>query len=239
MLAHLESEENDLTARDATRRKLYLAASAIQMNSSYVVEILNISETGLLLKTDQELSPNEPIVMVLPESEECVARIAWAGDNLYGCQFVNRLTKAELSAALLQAKPQPQPQRSEVDYLPNYDVQETLGQRLKRLREASPYSMIELAEMVGVTKPTLWKWETDKVRPREKAVQALARVFAIDEMTLLYGHRGSGAPLQRFASRHGRGNSRQLSQVIGEARRAIADHAGVDAAQVTVSIAWN
>lgn len=236
MLAHLESERTADNGRQTTRHKLYLSASAIQTDSSCVVEILNISETGLLLNTKSALSPDEPLIVVLPEAQECVARIAWSGENLYGCQFDERLSKAELSAALLQAKPV----RPVVDYLPNHTEKDTLGKRLKRLREASPYSMVEVAEMVGVTKPTLWKWETDKVRPREKAVQALARVFRTDDMTLLYGRHGNGSPAESITAQTKRpGDMRHVSDLVSDSRREIAQAAGVSLDQVTVSISWN
>lgn len=238
MYAHLETDTADgnLQHRSAPRHRLYLSATAKQAQDSRQVEILDISAGGLLMRTSDRLVVDQPLTVVLPGPDEHEAQVAWSGDELYGCRFAVDLTKAQLSAALLRARPQhalaPRPEERDLS-------DETLGQRIKRLREASPHSMIALAEKVGVTKPTLWKWETDKVRPRGGAVKALASVFGIDELDLLYGGAQSVQPQVRAAAVGGHTYGiNPLAEMVASSRAAIAQLAGVDERKVRVSIDW-
>lgn len=239
MKAQLDAPLGTGKKRGQSRRKLRLATTAVQGDGEATVDILNISLNGLLVRTSGKLTLDEPVMVVLPTQDEHPAHIVWFADDLYGCRFLTPLTQAELSAVMLRSSPDGLTETTETETPPL--PQETFGQRLKRLRVASPHSMIELANLVGVTKPTLWKWETDKVRPRDAAVRSLAAVLGVDEMTLLYGRRpvakeASSIAVDSPAKPAGR---KRLSDIISDSKDAIAELAGVEREKVLVSIDWD
>lgn len=214
--------------RGEPRRRLDLATGARQGERTANVAVINISQSGLLLRTSAELALDEPLMVRLPDGGERAARVVWSADDLFGCRFVKPLTRAELSAAQIKpgfaARAQAQPARS---------AEETLGQRIKRERAASGLTLVELATLVGVSKPTLWKWESDKVRPRQETMKALATALGIGELELVYGPPGHlAAPAkQREPVR-----ARTLAEVVSQSRRAIAEAAGIDEDRIEISI---
>lgn len=239
MKAQLDAPLATGKKRGQSRRKLRLATTAVQGDGEATVDVLNISLNGLLVRTSGKLALDEPVMVVLPTQDEHPAHIVWFADDLYGCRFLEPLTQAELSAVMLRSSPGELVEPSDTE--PAETPQETFGQRLKRLRVASPHSMVELASLVGVSKPTLWKWETDKVRPRDAAVRSLAAVLGVDEMTLLYGRRPVAKEVRPPAANApakptGR---KRLSDIISDSKDAIAELAGVEREKVLVSIDWD
>jgi DNA-binding XRE family transcriptional regulator len=49
------------------------------------------------------------------------------------------------------------------------EAEESLGQRLRRLRRGHGMTTGELADSVGVSRPTIWAWETGKSNPEIEA----------------------------------------------------------------------
>ena len=219
--------------RIAARRKLYLATTASQADASQAVEILDLSATGLLLTTSARLALDEPLAVVLADGEEHEARIVWSAGRLFGCRFAFPLSRAQLSANVLVSDPArgdrgenrvAEAVRAEATAL------DTLGQRIRALRAASPHSMEELAHRAGVSKPTLWKWETDKIHPRPDALARLAEVLGVGEIELLYGS------AEKEGGAMGAATNRGLAEIVDEARRAIAQAAGVAPQCVRIGI---
>lgn len=130
--------------------------------------VLNLSDSGLLLETDAPLAPGEALDVVLPEAGTRTARVVWAGHGLAGCKFDTPIGRSALSAAALASAP----------------VDETMGQRLRRLREDQELSMVRLAQRLGVSKQTLWNWETDRTLPQPRFLAALAAALAVKETEL-------------------------------------------------------
>ncbi len=227
----LEDKGEAPLGRTEVRRKLFLAATASQTDATCAVTVHNISATGLLLSTGERLDLDDYLTVVLPDVGERAAQIVWRADGLYGCRFKRPLTRSEVSASLLRSPRPPESEEAEAA------APETFGQRLRRLRSASRHSMAELAARVGVSKPTLWKWETDKVRPREGALRALAMEFGMEEMELLYGRRPDTLPLPVPAAPAEEQGT--LADRIARSREKIAEHAGVPVDRVTVDIDWN
>ncbi|QPC98478.1 helix-turn-helix domain-containing protein [Qipengyuania soli] len=231
MKGRIEDKASVADGRSEERRRIFLTASAAQGDGSSGVEILDLSASGLLMSTSASLDLDEPVAVVLADGEEHWARIMWHTGRLYGCRFEQSLSRAELGANLLRAHPpRDLPEVGAVE-----SGTETLGDRLRRLRMDSPHTMEELASLVGVTKPTLWKWETGKSRPRHDAIIRISDVFGVAEAELLYGERGSGrgVSVSRAAS------NATLAMTVAEARRMIAQAAGIDPGQVSISIDFN
>lgn len=59
---------------------------------------------------------------------------------------------------------------------------ETLGQRIRRLREERRWSQAELGDLVGVSGRTIGNWERDTHDPRN-SIGALEKVFGVSLTT--------------------------------------------------------
>ena len=233
MQGRLEEFDEQLQGRGSRRRKLYLAASVAQSDTGSAVDIFNISKTGLLLATSGRLDLDEPLTVVLPEVGERSASIVWFAENLYGCRFEEPLSESEIDACVNLSAPEgPAPAQAATP-------EESFGERLKRLRSASGLTMIALAERVGVTKPTLWKWETGKVMPRPAALERLAQELGLTAAELMYGRQGKTVARPADSNPPKRNpEAETLAEVIARSRREIAQRAGTSSAQVVIDIDW-
>ena len=239
--ARLETRNADGNLRGAPRHRLHLAVSAAKLGGQSVeVLVHNISEDGLLLETNADLSAGETIDLLLPRGQQASARIMWSSGVLYGCKFDKPLSRSALSAAQLQSEPPPRDasarQPSQVAEQPSAaspDV-ETFGARMKRLRLARNMSLIGLARAVGVSKPTIWKWEKDEVRPRQNSLDALCVALGVTEQDLLIGERPADSkPPVAPAKPSPRS---PLAEDIDECKSRIARSAGTRAENVTITI---
>lgn len=217
--------------RREPRLVLQLNTGVGQAGKAFDAEILNLSKDGMLVRTDATLSLDEPFAVVLPRSGAVEARVVWSNDGLYGCSFPQPISKDEIRAATeLQQAESTKGQRFGVDH-------ETLGGRIKRLRVAHGFTMRGLADAVGVSKPTLWKWEGDQVRPRHDTMRRLAELLQVSELELAYGAPalGEASALAEDASMTGG----SLADIVRGCRRRIAAAAGVDEALVEININWD
>ena len=165
MDAHLDDPQTARERRGGLRRALRLEAGAARGGEAVNAVVLNLSDSGLLLETEAPLKPGEALDVVLPEAGTRTARVVWAGHGLAGCKFDAPRGKSALSAAALASAP----------------VNETMGQRLRRLREDQELSMVRLAQRLGVSKQTLWNWETDRTLPQPRFLAALAEALLVPE----------------------------------------------------------
>lgn len=233
MKGRIEDRTQPNDGRSEQRRRLYLSSSAAQANGSRAADILDLSASGLLISTGAELDLDEPVTVVLADGAEHRAQIMWHTGRLYGCRFDHPLSQAELGSNLLRAHP-PRALPPASDEAPG-GASETMGDRLRRLRMASPHTMTELARLAGVTKPTLWKWETGKARPRHDALVRISDVLGVAEAELLYG-RGPGYRAGAGRETPPAPAEGKLAVIVQQARHEIAEAAGVDPAQVAISI---
>ena len=232
MLGRLEERTTDSRDRGAVRRKLFIATTIAQSDTGCDVDVFNISESGVLLGTSGLLDLDEPISFVLPGIGERRATIVWHAENLYGCRFDEPLDSQTVATCLSLSLPEG-PQLA----IPRIG-EESFGERLKRLRTDSQFSMVELARQVGVTKPTLWKWETNKVRPREAALKRLAAIFGFTPSELMYGPPDHANRISREPTSENVGSDQKLANVIAESREKIARLAGTQVGKVSIDIDW-
>lgn len=169
-------------------RKLSLEGRAASFKGSKeAVFVNNLSRTGMLLETSAPLSVGEPLQVLLPEGDFCSAIVVWANESIFACEFERTLTTATISRIRLQSSNQPRV-RQENDAPSGEEISnETLGDRLKRLRRERGFSMVHFASRVGVSKPTLWKWEKGTVFPRQDMIGTIARTLGVPEKELIYG----------------------------------------------------
>ena len=180
------------------------------------VLVHNASATGLLVESRVALEIGEELEVDLPEAGTTLARVVWASGELYGCKFDKPVSTATLSAAELRSAV-----GESVEFANRHDPKlgETLGRRIQRLRKQRKLTMAQVAEGMGVSKPTVWAWEHGKARPVEHRIDALAEVLGAQRDDLMPG---SGAAA--------------LSQLVEESRIRIAGEAGTTPDKIRISI---
>lgn len=217
--------------RGSERLRLRLEApgSSSGAEASKVL-IHNLSATGMLLEMPSPPRPGSDIAVFLPEAGDVSATVVWTSDSFVGCRFAQPLSSAALSAALLRNPIEPD--------LPDDggtqgSVRETFADRLIRLRQARGLSRAELAERAGVSKPTMWAWETGRTPPRQSNLASLARALRVSEEVLL-GLTSSAAVASSAADRPA--SPTALAQAVAESKVRIAELAGTEPERVKISV---
>ena len=213
--------------RGSARRKLRLRTrneSATSISSEVIVH--DLSATGLLLETAVELAVDERIQVELPEATNTRARVVWRSGNLFGCQFTSPLPRAALSAAQLLSSP-------DVDIAArppsNLEGAGAFGPLIRRWRQQQGLTVAKLAERMGVSRPTIWAWESGKSQPRKRMLSALRR-----EMGAAASSEAS-ASVQPVSPDPG-SDDRSLQRAVAETKERIANIAGTMPEKVTVIV---
>lgn len=102
---------------------------------------------------------------------------------------------------------------------------DTFGSRLRAVRRGSSLTVDEIAERVGVSRPTVWAWENEKYLPRRIHLQSLSEVLQVPEDYLV---QGAKAKL----------DTSPLDRAIADAKAHIANVAGTDPQRVSINIKW-
>ena len=159
--------------REAVRRTLHLGISGrFAGGTEGMATVHNISVTGMLVETDAPLAQGETIAVDLPEVGEVAATVVWIDAPMHGCRFDEPLGVAALSAAQLRGAVRGRDGAA-------MPVAESFGARLHRLRTERGLSLADIADRMGVSKPTVWAWEHGKARPVERRLTALADALGV------------------------------------------------------------
>lgn len=199
--AHLQPAK---TRRTSSRRALSLGASGRLKGSAEAnVMVRNISEIGLLLETALDMSIGEGLTIDLPEAGAVDAIIMWRSGQLYGCAFEQALSSAALAAAHLKS--------DLIDRGPDSaagDFGETIapafGKHLSRVRRERGLTLSDVAEALGVSRPTVWAWEKGRARPLPDRLEALAATLGVglEELAELIGSSSEvSAMVEEFRNR--------------------------------------
>lgn len=228
--AHLPPSPEAAEGRRHSRRSLYLETSgSLPGGASANVTVHNISAAGLLLQTGLPLNVGEVLSIDLPELGPVGAEIVWQSGELYGCAFEQALGEAALAAAQLRggfgadaaSPPQGAPARTmPVDPGARSGFgQSGLGKRLNTLRRERGLTLAQVADALGVSKPTVWAWEKDKARPLPERIGAIADVLGVTSEDLMEVAGGTPA-----------------GALVEECRQRIAAQFGADPSNVRISI---
>jgi hypothetical protein len=88
-----DSRKND--HRAFARGDVSIAASIREHGGArHVVEVVDLSQAGFRMRSASFVVPERAIFLTLPDYSPLKARIAWNSDNMYGCEFVQRLHEA-------------------------------------------------------------------------------------------------------------------------------------------------
>jgi transcriptional regulator with XRE-family HTH domain len=128
----------------------------------------------------------------------------------------------------------------------DYETAEPLPTRLRRFREQCGISRSELATRTGLSRPTIWAWESGKTQPRLSNLRVLANVLGISQFELVGGLEAAVPDDEVEAMlatgwEHGDlpaglANPQRLSIMIYAAKLSIAALAGIKAQNVKISI---
>ncbi|MDJ0642412.1 MAG: helix-turn-helix domain-containing protein [Erythrobacter sp.] len=182
--AHLDPAAPGSSQRKQPRRALQLETSGVLPGGLEAnVTIHNISAAGLLLETDLPLGEGEKLAIELPEIGRVDAEIVWVSGNLYGCAFAVALGEGVLAATQLRAdvaqvpgaRPTADADASPFERTPI----EPFGSKLNRLRRERGMTLAQVADALGVSKPTVWAWEKGKARPVPDRMEAIAQVMGV------------------------------------------------------------
>ncbi|ODP36141.1 PilZ domain-containing protein [Sphingomonas turrisvirgatae] len=103
----LDAPIEGASRRSGGRRTLHLRAQETAALGGAEVLVLDISTTGLLLQTHGAIAIDETIELELPGATPVGATVKWSNGQFYGCEFVEPVSNAFVSAALLRSPPQP------------------------------------------------------------------------------------------------------------------------------------
>lgn len=230
--AHLDSPEScsapsddeRAVPRSTQRRALWLETSGFGPDGGAAnVTIHNISANGLLLETALELATGEQLTLDLPEAGTVTATIIWRSEGLFGCAFERPIGPAALAAVQLQGvtvAPSPAPIPVPIPAITDKRVSEPLGVTLNRLRREAGLTLADVAEALGVSKPTVWAWEKGKARPLPERIGAIAATLGVVPEALAESRSIDGA----------------TSGVIEDCRQRIAEACGTAPASVRILI---
>lgn len=220
--AHLQSPSARVEGRRQPRRALQLETSGSLLGgASANVTVHNISAAGLLLQTGMALEEGEVLSLDLPEIGPVGAEIVWQSGELYGCAFEQALGEAALAAAQLRggfAAPGNLPAAQPAAPF-GVGTGGGLGKRLNTLRREQGLTLAQVADALGVSKPTVWAWEKGKARPLPERIDAIARVLGVTSEDL--SEVAAGMP---------------GAALVEECRQRIAAQFGADRTSVRISI---
>lgn len=112
---------------------------------------------------------------------------------------------------------------------------DTFGRRLRRLREECGFRQSDLAREIGVSKVTLWKWETDQALPRARSLERLDEVLSGPAAPA-----SSGSAVSQMLAFRSPGDT--LVEALEQHKSQIADLAGTRPEDVAIRISfgnWN
>ncbi|BDI59546.1 helix-turn-helix domain-containing protein [Qipengyuania nanhaisediminis] len=188
--AHLDPP-SQIEGRNQPRRALRLETrGSLTSGEDANVTVHNISAAGLLIETQASLETGERLAIDMPEFGPVGAEIVWQSGQLYGCAFEQALGEAALAAAELRGDPRDTPiadhgpARFERERGDDAAAGDLLGVTINRLRRERGMTLAQVADLLGVSKPTVWAWEKGKARPLPERYAAIARVLGVEESAL-------------------------------------------------------
>lgn len=235
----ISQKKQQFDQRGAERVEIYVKADTIvDEDRRQSVTLHNISATGALIEAEQPLDMGQIISIILQDNQSAIAEIIWTSWPLYGCRFAEPLPAAVMGSLKLRNM-----LPLELDPASNHDVPSELSKRLRQLREEKGFSLAALSRLAGISKPSIWAWETGKTVPRSRSLHALAAALGVSISEIL--GQNDAQNHRRAAMAWGPADKiepaapavqNELNKIIAEARARIAQVAGTANENVKISI---
>lgn len=206
-------------SRQVARHRLVLPVRVQSLAAHDDAIALDISTGGCLIEMRHEFEVGDTVEIELPGDSKprFDATIVWTGDGIFGCQFDTQLPSPIVDEARLRGTPLQS--GSALDQ----GSAEQLAVAIGSARRRSGLSATELARRTGVSRPTLWSWETGKTRPSQANLVKLREALAISRPNATEGVPGNDL-------------TQKLEKVIADHRRGIARETGMDEDRIKISI---
>lgn len=104
LLAEFSEESHGAERRTTVRRKLAFESVLAASRPPAKVVVLDLSEAGLMLHTQEDLAVGETFEVLLPQAGVVEARVMWKRTSLYGCAFLTSVSRGMISAVLLKVR---------------------------------------------------------------------------------------------------------------------------------------
>ena len=187
--ALLEPHGKRADKRSAARKTLRLTVSHRRAGrQAGMVLVHDLSAEGLLIESTTAFAVGETLAVDLPRSGMHEAAVVWSSRNFYGCRFVEPLAAGAMSAALLKAFPE-----GGTELQSSFSPATALSERLAALRRARGWSMEQFADRLGVSRQSVWYWESGQRQPKRAMLTRIAKQFAVSEGELLQGPPARGS----------------------------------------------
>ncbi|WP_340265957.1 helix-turn-helix domain-containing protein [Sphingobium mellinum] len=234
--AIIEQQPHSDDRRDDARWRIRLEVSGSLGDDQANVVIHDISTAGMLIETNCDLAVGQSIAVALPQADAVAARIVWRNEPLFGCRFDQPLPQAAVSAVRLRSPIADAPASAQPTALAGTPEKapEPLSERLRRLRRERGMTRTALSDRTGISKTTLWAWETGKSMPRHTNILVLSKIFGLTDQQLLMGE--DRAPAHLHPDTGPESGARTLSTLVDQAKDAIARAAGTDRSNVHIRI---
>lgn len=216
--AHLEPASNNLDARSRERRQLYLETSGgIPGGEEANVAIHNISASGMLIETRLPLESGAEIAVDLPHQPAVSAQIVWSSGSYFGCRFLEPISGSALSAVQLKADRPLPPMIGQ--NLQARGRSYSFGKMLEQARKTRGLTLEQVAQRLGVSKPTVWAWEKGKASPVANRYPAIAEALGLSSDDLHDAEKPEG-----------------VADLLRSSREQIAQAMGIDPSSVRILI---
>jgi len=103
--ANIETEQAGETRRQP-RRTLRLVTDTVSAGVGNSAIIYNLSPGGMLVDCQLELGAGDFITLRLPEAGTVTAKVVWRYGSIAGCEFLQPISQAAMSACILRAEPE-------------------------------------------------------------------------------------------------------------------------------------
>lgn len=171
----------------------------------------------MLIETGLQLANGAIFQVDLPHQPAVEVQVVWASDSFVGCRFSAPITDATMSAIQLRSQAA----------LPAMIGQESGHQRhgtswgkwLEQKRKSRGLTLAQVADRLGVSKPTVWAWEKGKAKPVDERIPAIAEVLGVTPDELI-----------------GSGQQKDATELIRASRKQIAETLGIDESAVRILI---
>ena len=219
------------------RHLLRLTGSLVSLESessgnSGEAIVRNISLTGVLLETDRPVTMGQTVHIDLGAAGRQAAEVRWADGKLLGCQFLEPLAKARVSAALLQgshpAQRQPTAQEQVPSPLTPGSHLRDFGLAIAWARKTRGVNQAEMARAIGVSTTTICKWERGHAQPRKEALIRLQR-YLEDAQDI-----AAELPLEPAQARKAPGQD--IHRIMSEFKARLAEQIGVKAGAIEIQL---